>query len=99
MIDLSYITGFEWDEASRKSNWQRYHIEEGECHDVFFNLPLFVQTDLENIPVKRRSYILGQTLSGRKLFIAFTIHKDKIRIITARDMSKREQLLYDQANS
>jgi uncharacterized DUF497 family protein len=38
---------------------------------------------------------LGITNVGRKLFVIFTIRKSKIRIISARDMSKKERKLYE----
>jgi len=41
----------------------------------------------------------GQTLAGRRLFIAFTIGEDKIRVISARDMNKKERNIYEQTNS
>jgi uncharacterized DUF497 family protein len=36
---------------------------------------------------------------GRRLFIAFTIRGEKIRVISARDMSKKERSIYEQINS
>jgi uncharacterized DUF497 family protein len=46
-----------------------------------------------------RYYVLGHTIAGRRLFIAFTIRGDKIRVISARDMSKKERSIYEQINS
>ena len=46
-----------------------------------------------------RHYVLGHTIAGRRLFIAFTVREDKIRWISARDMSKKERKIYEQANS
>ena len=46
-----------------------------------------------------RYYVLGHTIAGRRLFIAFTVREEKIRVISARDMSKKERKIYEQANS
>ena len=52
------------------------------------------------IPKKEPGYyVLGHTIAGRRLFIAFTVREDKIRVISARDMSKKERQIYEQANS
>ncbi|TGN16809.1 BrnT family toxin [Leptospira ilyithenensis] len=37
------------------------------------------------------------TNSGRKLFSIFTIRKNKIRIISTRDMSRKERKVYEES--
>jgi len=63
----------------------------GECEEVFFNLPLLAQSDPTHSQAEDRYYVLGQTNAGRRLFIAFTVRNNKIRIISARDMSKKSE--------
>ncbi len=99
MIDLSQITGFDWDENNRGKNWEKHQVLPGECEEVFFNLPLLLESDIAHSQKEPRYYVLGQTAAGRLLFIAFTIRKDNIRVISARDMSKKERKIYEQVNS
>ena len=99
MIDLSQLTGFDWDESNRDKNWEKHEVLASECEEVFFNLPLLLQSDDAHSQKEPRYYVLGQTIAGRRLFIAFTIRGDKIRVISARDMSKKERKIYEQANS
>jgi uncharacterized DUF497 family protein len=99
MIDLSYVTGFDWDENNREKNWERHQVQAGECEEVFFNLPLLLESDPDHSQKEPRYYVLGHTIAGRRLFIAFTIRGDKIRVISARDMSKKERSIYEQINS
>jgi hypothetical protein len=66
---------------------------------VFFNLPLLLQEDVGHSTKEPRYLVLGQTNAGRPLFIAFTVRNEKIRVISARDMSQKERGLYEQANS
>jgi hypothetical protein len=99
MIDLSQLTGFEWDENNRDKNWDKHEVMPGECEEVFFNLPLLLQSDDAHSQKEPRYYVLGHTIAGRRLFIAFTIRTDKIRVISARDMNKKERKIYEQANS
>jgi len=99
MIDLSQFTGFEWDDKNRDKNWEKHKVAAGECEEVFFNLPLLLQSDDAHSQKEPRYYVLGHTIAGRRLFIAFTVREDKIRVISARDMSKKERKIYEQANS
>ena len=99
MIDLSAITGFDWDDNNREKNCEKHGVLAGECEEVFFNLPLLLQPDPSHSQKEPRYYVLGQTIAGRRLFIAFTIRREKIRVISARDMSKKERSIYEQINS
>jgi uncharacterized DUF497 family protein len=99
MIDFSSVTGFDWDEGNRDKNWAKHQVSNNECEEVFFNLPLLLQPDKAHSMAEACYYVLGQTNAGRRLFIVFTIRDEKIRIISARDMSKRERKIYEQAHS
>jgi len=99
MIDLSQLVGFDWDENNREKNWEKHGVLASECEEVFFNLPLLLQPDPAHSQKEPRYYVLGHTITGRRLFIAFTVREDRIRVISARDMSKKERSVYEQANS
>jgi uncharacterized protein len=99
MLDLSQLTGFDWDESNREKNWEKHRVLASECEEVFFNLPLLLQSDDAHSQKEPRYFVLGHTIAGRRLFIAFTVREDKIRVISARDMSKKERKIYEQANS
>lgn len=99
MIGLSQLTGFDWDDSNRDKNWEKHQVLASECEEVFFNLPLLLQSDIAHSQQEPRYYVLGHTVAGRRLFIVFTVRDDKIRVISARDMSKKERAIYEQANS
>jgi uncharacterized DUF497 family protein len=46
---------------------------------------------------ERRYAALGQTIAGQRLSIVFTIRGRLVRIISARNMSRRERRLYERA--
>ena len=94
MIELNDLDGFEWDESNRDKNWIAHQVSVGECEEVFFNLPLLLHPDPAHSRAEVRNFVLGQTNAGRQLFIAFTIRNHKIRVISARDMSKKERVIY-----
>ncbi len=95
-MDSNNIHGFDWDENNREKNWEMHQVSIGECEEVFFNLPLLISTDSAPSHQEPRSFILGQTNTGRSLFIAFTIRGERIRLISARDMSSKERAIYEQ---
>ena len=99
MLDFDALSGFDWNAGNRAKNWQKNGVTTSECEEVFFNLPHLFQPDPAHSKTEPRYFILGQTNSGRHLFIAFTNRNDKIRIISARDMSRKETDIYEQTNS
>jgi len=99
MVDLLGTTGFDWDEGNFNKNWIKHQVSNSECEEIFFNLPMLLHSDPIHSQTEPRYYVLGQTNAGRRLFIAFTLRGHKIRVISARDMSKSEKSIYEQANS
>jgi hypothetical protein len=99
MLDLDNLDGFDWDENNRSKNWIAHQVSVGECEEVFFNLPLLLQPDPAHSLVETRYYVLGQTNANRRLFIAFTVRSNKIRVVSARDMSKKERAIYVKATA
>jgi uncharacterized DUF497 family protein len=91
---LDSCTGFEWDESNVHKNWEPHQVTPQEAEDVFFNLPLVVRSDTAHSRREKRYYALGQTSTGRRLFVAFTVRKSLVRVISVRDMNRRESEIY-----
>ncbi len=87
---LSNCNGFEWDDGNITKNWDKHHVSCGECEQIFFNKPLIMRKDKRHSILENRYYGLGRTSAERLLFVVFTVKADKIRIISARDMTDRE---------
>ncbi|NPA95963.1 MAG: BrnT family toxin [Thermodesulfobacteria bacterium] len=91
---LLKCTGFEWDKGNKDKNWLKHRVTNSECEQIFFNRPLIVHFDERHSDTEDRFYALGHTDLGRMLFIVFTIRGTKIRVISARDMSRKERAIY-----
>ena len=91
---IANCTGFDWDEGNITKNWDKHEVSSGECEQIFFNKPLIVKRDSKHSQLENRYYVLGRTDSGRLLFAVFTVRGDKIRIISARDMTIAEAKRY-----
>jgi len=87
---------FDWDENNEIKIWEGHKVSAKECEQFFFNQTLTAK-DVEHSGNEPRYLALGETDSGRKLFVVFTIREDRIRVISARDLTRKERLQYDQA--
>jgi len=93
---LLACTGFDWDEGNLFKNWEKHGVTAAECEQVFFNRPLLARPDERHSSAETRFYLLGKADSGRHLFAVFTIREHRIRVISARDQSRRERRSYRQ---
>ena len=99
MIDLSLIAGFDWDDGNARKN-ERHGVNQSEAEEVFFNQPLLLLEDSRHGGQGSRFHALGKTHEGRTLHITFTLRADAtlVRVISARDMHRKERAIYDQAS-
>ena len=85
---------FDWDDGNADKNWEKHGVRASECEEVFFNQPLLVHDDARHSKEEPRYLVLGRTHAGRRLFVVFTQRDERIRVISARDMSQRERRSY-----
>lgn len=99
MIDVTNITGFEWDEGNARKNAYKHGVSQSEAESVFFNDPLLVLEDVKHSQSERRLHALGSTSDRRLLHLTFTLRQNAtlIRVISARDMHRKERAVYEQA--
>lgn len=95
--ELALCTGFDWDAGNATKNWELHRVTRGECEQPFFNRPILVTVDEKHSPEESRYAALGQTSAGRRLSIVFAIRGTLVRVISARDMSRRERKVYERA--
>src|SRR5690349_8561310 len=87
---------FVWDKGNIDKNLLKHKITIQEAEELFSNDPFEIAEDVKHsTTLELRFQGLGKTKSNRKLFVAFTIRDDKIRVISVRDMSKKEEVIYE----
>jgi uncharacterized protein len=92
---ISECTGFDWDEGNPRKNWERHRVSAFECEQVLFNRPFVATPDEKHSSSEPRFYALGRTDASRPLFIVFTIRGKLIRVVSARDMNRKERKIYE----
>lgn len=98
VIALDKIVGFDWDAGNARKN-DKHGVSSAEAEQVFFNAPLLMVEDSKHSARELRFHALGKTEEGRLLHIVFTLRDAgaKIRVISARDMHRKERAIYEQA--
>jgi hypothetical protein len=92
---LVRLSGFEWDEGNVLKNWEKHQVSASECEQIFFNRPLLTQADADHSNSEARFFALGQTDLGRRLFVVFTVRGSLLRVVSARDMSRKERKVFE----
>jgi len=87
------IIGFDWDQGNKTKNTTKHQVTNEECEEVFFDHRKKMLKDILHSGKEERYILIGQTKQTRLLFIVFTIRKDKIRVISARDLNNKEKKL------
>jgi uncharacterized protein len=99
MADFSKVIGFDWDQGNARKD-EQHGVSQAEAEQVFFNYPLLVLVDLKHSDDEPRFHALGTTHEGRRLHLTFTLRNEEqlIRVISARDMHRKEQAIYEQTS-
>ena len=94
-FELHECTGFQWDNHNIQKNWEKHKVSSVQSEQAFFNRPLKIIRDIYHSQEEERFYALGNTNQDRKLFIVFALRKKLIRVISSRDMSKKERKIHE----
>ena len=98
MINWVQISGFDWDAGNSRKSKEKHGVSQSEAEEIFFNRPLVLE-DSRHSAAEPRYHALGMTDSHRYLHITFTLRAGEtlIRVISARDMHRKERVIYEQA--
>ena len=99
MINLSEIVGFDWDSGNSRKSAKKHDVSQSEAEQLFFNVPLLLLSDSKHSQKEARYHALGKTDTARQLHVTFTLRSGGtlIRVISARDMHRKERTIYEQS--
>lgn len=100
MIDRASVEGFEWDDGNARKSDDKRGVSQAEAEQVFLNEALLVLEDLRHSLDESRFHALGRSDADRLLHVTFTLRSaaTRVRVISARDMSRKERARYAQEN-
>lgn len=88
--------GFDWDKGNIEKNWLKHKVSPIESEQIFFNEPLIILDDPKHTISEKRFAAFGCTDAGRLLAVIFTKRGKLLRVISARDMNRRERKFYEE---
>ncbi|HEY3374615.1 MAG TPA: BrnT family toxin [Candidatus Aquicultor sp.] len=83
------IDDFEWDEGNIEKNLLKHNVTPEEAEEAFYSYPRKVFKAKYG-----RYHLYGQTEAGRLLFVVFELKGTVARVISTRDMDKKERKLF-----
>ncbi len=94
--EFEEFAGFQWDEGNINKNLVEHQVEDWESEQVFFNEPVLILDDPKHSLVEKRWAAFGRTDAGRLLVVIFTKRGNLLRVISARDMNRKEMKYYEE---
>ena len=88
---------FDWDTGNTGKNL-KHGVSDEEAEQIFLDPTSITFFDKGHSRHEQRFFVVGVTQANRKLYVAFTVRESKIRVISARDLNKKEFPLYEKAS-
>ena len=96
VVEIPQPLVFEWDKANKDKILAKHNITVEECEEAFQSEDIFIQSDELHSGSEDRYILIGRTKQLRPLFIVFTIRNNSVRVISARNMHKKEIKFYEE---
>ncbi len=87
---------YEWDSAKAAANVEKHGVSFEEAASVFLDPAALTFSDPDHSDDEERAITIGRSARQRVLFVAHTEREDRLRIITARRATHREQEQYEE---
>ena len=95
MVTFKQPIKFIWDKGNQDKNWFKHQVTAEEAEQALFDPNKKIHPDKIHSQKEVRFILLGKTKNNRLLFIIFTTRNTNVRIISARDINKKERPLYE----
>jgi len=96
MLTIKEPVEFIWDKGNKDKNWIKHKVTNRECEEVFFDKNKKIYKDKLHSIKEDRFILLSKTKKKRLLYTVFIIRNKKVRIISARDINRKERRLYNE---
>jgi uncharacterized DUF497 family protein len=89
---------YEWDEDKARTNLRKHQVGFQEGATVFNDPLIATRLDPDHSYDELRHIAIGRSVRGRILVVVFTERGDKLRLISCRKATPREQKVYEEDN-
>ena len=89
---------FEWDDAKAEANERKHGVSFAEAMTVLADSLSLTGFDPDHSDDEDRYITMGLSAAGRLLLVSHTDRAEKVRIISARKVSRRERRDYEDGN-
>jgi uncharacterized DUF497 family protein len=90
------VPTFEWDPEKAGANLAAHKVSFEEAVTVFQDPLAVVHADPDHSEAERREILIGHSVGGPLLLVSFTDRQGRIRIISARQATRRERREYEE---
>jgi len=89
---------FEWDREKAAANLRKHGVSFEEATTVFGDPLARTYEDPDASGAEARELTFGATRLGRAVVVAHCARGDRVRVISAREMTRREKRDYEEGN-
>ena len=87
---------FEWDPTKARANEEKHGVSFFEAREIFDDDHSSTVPDPDHSEDEDRYLIFGVSKAPRHLVVSYTERDDRIRLISAREMTPQERRAYEQ---
>lgn len=87
---------FDWDDGKAETNLTKHSVSFQEAASVFDDPLSIAFPDPDHSIEEERLVIIGHSHQGRLLFVSHTDQDNQVRVISAREVTRREKRVYEE---
>lgn len=93
-VEIPEPITFEWDAWNIQKNLLKHKVTTDEMEQIFVDPGKRIFSDMFHSHKEDRYIIIGKTENGKILYCAFTLRNKQVRIISARNLNRKERYLF-----
>jgi uncharacterized DUF497 family protein len=88
---------FEWDAAKAAANLRKHRLSFEDAATAFQDPLAQIHPDPDHSAAESREILIGHTAQGRLILVAFGDRRGRLRLISAREVTRRERRDYEES--
>ena len=88
---------FQWDKGNVNKNLVKHGVSNQEIEEAFSDEAKVIYNDTFHSELEGRYILLGKTKFERFVYIVFAVRNSMVRVISARDLNRKEYKFYEKA--